>query len=276
MALTAGVASAQLGGPYPPDPVRPTRVEECTDLSRAYGRVRSDLERAHTALGLGRGAQVDAGPCCKEQEAPGSGWCRTFQSHAAAWEAIHCCDRARRDAVRRCLDRVRVNRTPAEGVLEGLALAKEGEFEAALKALQITRNIDVFTAWTRIGNDPDQMVTLTTVTAQQLAQYGIKDPVVSAFVNHSLELIQTTHESALQTLGRVSEDADRIVATARQPRGPSTPARPAPVTSGGLQVLMCKERRGAPPVCQPSPVPRATLEASGAECKEEGGNVLCF
>jgi hypothetical protein len=271
-----GLATAQLGGPYPPDPVRPTRVEQCTELGRAYSRIRERLEAAHGSLGWGRGPQVTAGPCCQQEEAPGSGWCRTFQSHAAAWEAIHCCDRARREAVKRCIDQVRVNQTPVEGVLRGLAMVKEGEFEIAVKAIRIQRNIDIFKSWTRIGNDPDQLVDLTTVTAAQLAEYGIVNPVAQAVVGHNLDLIGGTHDGVLQVLERVSDRAAREVASARRPSPPQGQAPTRPPGPAGGQVLTCKERRGAPPVCQPSPHSRAALEAGGAECHEEGGNVLCF
>jgi hypothetical protein len=91
---------------YPPDPVAPRSAYDCNLLAREYRALRTELIERHEEIGDGRGPQVNAGPCC--MSAPGSTrqWCRTYESHAAAWEAIHCVDIERERAVSLCREKV--------------------------------------------------------------------------------------------------------------------------------------------------------------------------
>ena len=265
---------------FPTEPVNPTSTAECKQLSREYHALIDQLQDAHSRLGLGKGPQVDAGGCCQAAAATRQ-WCRTYQSHAALWEEIHCASNQRRSAVERCMDKVRARKNQVEqsgtefdvGRFVRLdALAEPEHFEAAYRLLNYVDGVHLIRAWTRAGNDPHGLSGLVLDTAKfaVVASPGF-DPVAREVIADNLDMIGVVHTEVLQTLDNVSRKIEREFPQVRI----SAPSIGG--SSSSAIVFICWESEsGGAPRCEPSPYPLNVLQGGGAECVEAGDEIHCF
>jgi hypothetical protein len=218
---------------YPAEPTAPRSVADCKQLYRDFYQVERELSRQHNALGWGRGAQVVAGPCCMSQTGQ-VGWCKTFASHAAAWEAIHCCQQARQLAVNRCMDKVRrvkAHEKTAERHSrrsdEGRSPGRAGEnlqeaidtftemYDRASQLLTLSARYNLAREWLNIGNDRSQIVNLTHRTSEELAGLAIKDEAVAELVVDNLDMIGAIHGDVTSVFDRrIPEKLDTLLSEA--------------------------------------------------------------
>lgn len=235
-------ASAETSIAYPPDPVAPVLVRECSDLRRQYEVIEQSLERQFSsALGWGRGPQVSAGPCCERTAT--RGWCRIFQSHAAVWEAIHCVHEAKQAAVDRCAQRVRANRAKIGGpiddamnaVVKVQALTDPESLQKARDIIKYVRWADLAKRWTGVGHDSSRLSGLMHETSQEVATKALrtKDEVVRTIVNDNLRDIGVLHSDVAAVFDRTIARIEREFPAATRGGGPAsgapfaTPNRPS-------------------------------------------------
>jgi len=169
---------------YPPTPPHPRSVAECVTLAQDYDRTVASLLRRYDDIGIGRGPQVAAGPCCR-QEAASPGWCRTFQSHAAAWEAIQCAAIAKRNAVAECRRAVAVAVTQDDLSIADLgpyakagALSGRNEIETAQKVLETVEIVEELRSWIKAGNSTADLPGLVQKAAERAAKFDGTLPFV--------------------------------------------------------------------------------------------------
>ncbi len=170
---------------YPQTPANPRTAAECVALAQDYNRVRALLLQHYDNLGMGRGPQVAAGPCCK-QTAASPGWCRTFQSHAAVWEAIQCADIAKDKATAACNRAVAIADTQANLSLDDVgpyvktaaALSGRNELETAEKLLKVLSIGEELRSWATVGNSTAELQGLVQNSAERAISFDGTIPFV--------------------------------------------------------------------------------------------------
>lgn len=191
-----------LAADYPPNPATPTEVGECSDLALKYLIVIKELQARHDAIGKGRGPQVNAGHCCAQNPGSTRQWCRTYQSHGAAWEAIHCAQNEKDRAVNACVAQVAQNRKgrPApvrpnsiKDYFTAGRLADLPGFKMASDLLRYQNWFELATSWKGAGNDPTKLKNALSETSDVAIQEGFRNELVKQMVAYNLANIGVMH-----------------------------------------------------------------------------------
>jgi len=299
LVATAVVLSDRVAaGDYvePEEPLYPRTSRDCSTLAGKYFKIRQQLSRKYSAT-PGRGAQVASGPCCAKEAASGnSAWCRTYENVASIWEDIHCLDIKQRQAVDRCVARLRTSSTDAgrpraKGSSPQIELAKDylqavgrisehpelfgsdvswahsigplvreadSWYRKARAIPDLLHYRDLLTRYRSQGLPSTEVPNLVDKAVSRGAQFAITDPVVRDIVTENLYHVGVLNQSVIGLFDRAIADIRDSEPSAR-PR-PSTPVIP-PVTPSPPS---------RPTAQGPSaPAPSAPPMISAPSCKRE-------
>lgn len=192
---------------FPPDPPVPTTARDCAILVDEYSSVMRKLYAAYDAVGWGRGRQVHAGACCRE-EAAAQSWCVTFESHAPAWEAIHCAQLEQRRALNRCKANI--------VAVSARNFFTEQHYYAVVKYRTMKEDIDLLRSWAKIRDlssiDVSELAHRTAIRGVRRPlfpwdkdSYAFRDPVIRSIVRENLEASERFERQALSSLAKVEQ-----------------------------------------------------------------------